>query len=91
VRSRLLFLGSSLATKFLRRVSALMESRVSERMDTGPVAMGVVHVPGGPFCDCHMETRREWVFTYPQSGMECGADLWEFAKVPGPFRGNGAA
>ena len=51
----------------------------------------VVHVPGGPFCDCHMETRREWVFTYPQSGYECGADLWEFTKVPGPFRGNGDA
>jgi hypothetical protein len=51
----------------------------------------VVHVPGGPFCDCHMETRVEWVPNYPRVGMECGADLWRHAKVPGPFRGDGAA
>ena len=25
----------------------------------------VVHVPGGRFCDCHMETRQEWVADYP--------------------------
>ena len=51
----------------------------------------VVHVPGGRFCDCHMETRSVWVARYREYGMVCGADLWRFTKVPGPFRGDGAA
>ena len=51
----------------------------------------VVHVPGGRFCDCHMESRQLWVADYPTYGMECGADLWSRAKLSGPFRGDGAA
>jgi hypothetical protein len=51
----------------------------------------VVHVPGGPFCDCHIETRRQWCSGYPHVGYESGADLWQFAKVSGPFRGDGAS
>ena len=36
----------------------------------------VEHVPGGSFCDCHMESRRQWCAGYPCVGMESGVDLW---------------
>ena len=60
-------------------------------MDTGPVVMGGACAGWPVLRLSHGDAYREWVFTYPQSGMECGNDLWEFAEVPGPFRGNGAA
>ena len=51
----------------------------------------VEHVPGGSFCDCHMESRRQWCAGYPCAGMESGVDLWRCTNVSGPFRGDGAS
>ena len=60
-------------------------------MDTGPVAMGGACAGWAVLRLSHGDAKGMGRFTYPQSGMECGADLWEFAEVHGPFRGNGAA